>query len=78
MHASILPNKSLQLVIMILIVMGGMGFAIFTELSRYFMAKVKRWRRGSKAPLPRVTVHARMALLVTLLLLAGAWWAISP
>ena len=56
-------------VIMILIVLGGLGFLTLEELHL-------RWRERRGAP-PRLSLHSRLALAVTVLLLTGGWVAFS-
>lgn len=72
-HHSTVLNFSYQAVIMVLIVGGGLGFAVYHEAWKQL---VLRWRRarsyGPSRPLPvRWTVHWRLATGVTGLLLAG-------
>jgi potassium uptake TrkH family protein len=72
-HGSTVLNLSYQAVIIILIVGGGLGFAVYHEGWKQLLL---RWRRrracGPLRPLPlRWTVHWRLATGVTALLLAG-------
>ena len=52
-------------VVMTLIVLGGLGFLTIEELHL-------RWRRRSGAP-PRLSLHSRLVLAVTAILLLGGW-----
>lgn len=56
-------------VIMTLVVLGGLGFLTLEELHL-------RWRKRRDAP-PRLSLHSRLALVVTALLLIGGWLAFS-
>ena len=56
-------------IIMALIVVGGLGFLTLEELHL-------RWRRRRGSP-PRLSLHSRLALVVTALLLVGGWIAFS-
>lgn len=78
MHASVLDNRAVHSVIMVLIILGGFGFGLITEISRYSFAWLKRWRTGQRAMMPRLSVHCRLAATTTLFLLvfgalAYAW-----
>lgn len=55
--------------IMLLIVLGGLGFLTLEELHL-------RWRKRREAP-PRLSLHSRLALVVTGLLLVSGWIAFS-
>jgi trk system potassium uptake protein TrkH len=56
-------------VIMLLIVLGGLGFLTLEELHQ-------RWRKGRTA-LPALSLHSRLALAVTGILLLGGWLALG-
>lgn len=69
MHASVIDNRAVHSVIMALIILGGFGFGLITEISRYLSALLRRWRTGQRAMMPRLSVHCRLAASTTLLLL---------
>lgn len=84
MHASVKDNHAVHSVIMVLIVLGGFGFALFTELSRYITAQIRRKWTGEMRALPRLSVHCRLATVTTFFLLlfgmigfaisGNGWW----
>jgi Trk-type K+ transport system membrane component len=83
MHASVVNNHAVHSVIMALIILGGFGFGLITEISRYSFAWLKRWRTGQRAMMPRLSVHCRLAATTTILLLvfgalAYLWSGLSP
>jgi Trk-type K+ transport system membrane component len=69
MHPCVKENRSVHSILMILIVLGGFGFALLTELSRYSVAWCKRWLRGERKLMPRLSVHCRLATTMTFFLL---------
>lgn len=77
MHPFAKDNRAVHGVIMALIVLGGFGFALITELSRYSSAWLLRKIKNERMPLPRLTVHCRLAATTTLWLLGigavGFW-----
>lgn len=77
MHASLKNNYAVHTVVMVLIVLGGFGFALLTELSRYTTARLFRWIKKERKSLPRLSVHCRLAATTTLWLLGlgflGFW-----
>lgn len=79
MHASVKENYPVHSVVMALIVLGGFGFALLTELSRYSTAWIRRRMTKERKQLPRLTVHCRLAATTTLWLLTlgmlGYWWS---
>ncbi len=75
MDETVVENRPVQAVLMLLIVLGGFGFALFSELTRYVQVWVRRMNSGVHEPLPRLTVHCRLAGLTTLCLLLGGWLA---
>lgn len=84
MNASVIDNHGVHVVIMLLIIAGGFGFALFTELLRYFYARISNAWLKQRRMLPRLTVHCRLAALMTSILLVGGtlgfvisgntWW----
>lgn len=65
-------NEVWQIMIMLLIVVGGLGTLVIEDLSFWAVAKFKRWRL-KEGPHRRLRVHTRLVLLVTtLLILLGA------
>ena len=61
-----------QVVIMLLIVIGGLGTLVMEDLSFWSVAKFKRWRL-KEGPHRRLRVHTRLVLVVTaLLIIIGA------
>lgn len=79
MHASVKENYPVHTIVMVLIVLGGFGFALLTELSRYTTAWIRRKVTKERKPLPRLSVHCRLAATTTLWLLVlgmlGYWWS---
>ena len=77
MHASLKDNTAVHSVLMLLIVLGGFGFALLTELSRYTTAWIRLRMTKERRQLPRLSVHCRLASATTLWLLAlgmlGYW-----
>ena len=84
MNASVINNHGVHVVIMLLIIAGGFGFALFTELLRYFYARLSNVWIKQQRLLPRLSVHCRLAALMTIILLVGgtfgfvisgnSWW----
>lgn len=62
-------------VLMVLIVLGGLGFLTLEELSLWARSRA-RWRRRDRRVF-RVSLHSRVVLVMTALLLAGGWVAFS-
>ena len=62
-------NGVWQIMIMLLIVVGGLGTLVIEDLSFWAVAKFKRWRL-KEGPHRRLRVHTRLVLLVTSLLIA--------
>ncbi len=73
MHESLVENRPVQAVIMVLIILGGFGFALFSELTRYLIAVLRRIKCQQRIPLPRLTVHSRVAMVTTACLLFFGW-----
>ena len=71
MHPSLLHNRGVHTVVMILIVLGGFGFALFSEMGRYGRAWWHRHAKGQELMMPRLSVHCRLAFTSTVLLLVG-------
>lgn len=71
MHPSLLQNRGVHTVVMILIVLGGFGFALFSEIGRYGRAWWHRHVKGQELMMPRLSVHCRLAFTSTVLLLVG-------
>jgi len=82
MHASVKDNYAVHAVVMALIVLGGFGFALLTELSRYTTAWIRRKLTHELKPMPRLSVHCRLAATTTMWLLLlgmlGYWWSGLP
>jgi trk system potassium uptake protein TrkH len=84
MHASLLHNRGVHVVVMVLIILGGFGFALFSEITRYAKAWLRRKLTGQVVVMPRLSVHCRLAFTSTVLLLIGGtvaylasglgWW----
>ncbi len=66
--AAIHANKVWQVMIMLLIVIGGLGTLVVEDLSFWSVAKFKRWRL-KEGPHRRLRVHTRLVLTVTALLI---------
>ncbi len=65
-------NAIWQIVIMLLIVMGGLGALVNEDISLWTLAKIRR-KKGEDGPRPRLRVHTRLVLWVTAgLIVAGA------
>ena len=67
----------IQLVVMLLIILGGIGFLTMEELRL-------RWQAGRKKRIFRLSLHSRLVLIITALLILGGWiifafleWSIS-
>jgi len=66
-HSAFAAHPAATLTIAFLVVAGGLGFPVVTSVHR-----VLRWRlTGRRGPIRRLTVHARLVLYTTALLLAG-------
>jgi Trk-type K+ transport system membrane component len=83
MHPFIKDNRAVHSIVMVLIVLGGFGFALITELSRFTTAWLRRRYKKERKPLPRLSVHCRIAATTTLWLLSfgmlGYWLSgLSP
>jgi trk system potassium uptake protein TrkH len=66
-------DGSTQLVIMVLIVTGGIGFPVYHALLRRAMARVRSWVEREAPPLPRYDLSTRTVARTTAILLgAGA------
>ena len=63
-------NALWQIVIMVLIVIGGLGALVCEDLAQWTRAKVRR-RRRREGPNPRLRVHSRLVLVVTAGLIFG-------
>ncbi|MDX2110549.1 MAG: potassium transporter TrkG [Verrucomicrobiota bacterium] len=64
-------NVGLQCTIMLMIVLGGIGFPVLKELGLAIVKRfVKLFKRTVERP-PRISTHSRLAILTTLLLLFG-------
>lgn len=61
-------NKVWQIMIMLLIVLGGLGTLVVEDLSFWLVAKFKRWRLD-EGPHRRLRVHTRLVLMVTAILI---------
>ena len=61
-------NHVWQIMIMLLIVIGGLGTLVIEDLSFWAVAKFKRWRL-KEGPHRRLRVHTRLVLVVTALLI---------
>ncbi len=69
---AIRANWIWQIMIMLLIVVGGLGTLVIEDLSFWAVAKFKRWRL-KEGPHRRLRVHTRLVLVVTsLLIVLGA------
>ncbi len=69
---AIRANGVWQIMIMLLIVVGGLGTLVIEDLSFWAVAKFKRWRL-KEGPHRRLRVHTRLVLMVTsLLIVLGA------
>ncbi len=67
-----LGNGTWQVVIMLLVVIGGLGPLVNEDLSLWTVAGLKR-RLGRGGPTPRLRIHTRLVLAVTgILILGGA------
>ena len=65
-------NRIWQIMIMLLIVVGGLGALVNEDLTFWSIAKIKR-RISKEGPHPRLRVHTRLVLVVTaFLILSGA------
>ena len=65
-------NRTWQIVIMVLIVIGGLGTLVTEDVSLWAVAKFKRWR-SKEGPHKRLRVHTRLVLVVTaFLIFSGA------
>jgi Trk-type K+ transport system membrane component len=60
-------NRVWQIMIMLLIVIGGLGTLVVEDLSFWSVAKFKRWRL-KEGPHRRLRVHTRLVLVVTVFL----------
>lgn len=83
MHPFVKDNRAVHSIVMVLIVLGGFGFALLTELSRFTTAWLRRRYKKERKPLPRLSVHCRLAATTTLWLLSfgmlGYWLSgLSP
>ncbi len=66
-------NGGFQIVMMLLIVLGGLGFPVLKELGARSRLVVERYRGERSGPLPEMSVHSRLTLWTTgALLLFGA------
>ena len=84
MHETVLGNRPFQAVIMGLIVLGGLGFALTTEVLSFSWQNLRRKLSRTAHLRPRLSVHSRLALLMTVFLLVGGtlayrvagidWW----
>jgi len=63
-------NGVWQVVIMMLIIIGGIGSLAAEDLSSWVVAKVKR-RMGAEGGNPRLRVHTRLVLVITAVLICG-------
>lgn len=72
-HGSTVFNISFQLIIMILIIAGGLGFGVFHESwSQVHLAWRRKYPGRRRRPLPlRFSVHWRLAMGTTLILVLG-------
>lgn len=61
-------NRVWQIMIMLLIVLGGLGTLVVEDLSFWSVAKFKRWRL-QEGPHRRLRVHTRLVLVVTAVLI---------
>ncbi len=61
-------NRVWQIMIMVLIVLGGLGTLVIEDVSFWSVAKFKRWRL-KEGPHRRLRVHTRLVLVVTALLI---------
>lgn len=76
--AALVEDRAAQGIVMVLIVAGGLGFAVLADLPRYAWRTASRllrrafprWRWLQRPPVP-AKLHTRLALRVTLALLVG-------
>ncbi|MFY7818890.1 MAG: TrkH family potassium uptake protein [Akkermansiaceae bacterium] len=69
MHPCVKENRAVHSVLMILIVLGGFGFSLLTELSRFSSAWCRRLFFKERMLMPRLSVHCRLASTSTFFLL---------
>jgi potassium uptake TrkH family protein len=71
-ETSLAGNFPLQAILCVLIILGGLGAVVVSDLHAWTRARLRRFRdpAAGTAP-PRLKVHTRLALSVTGLLLAG-------
>ncbi len=62
----------LKMVIMLLIILGGLGFPILKELGVWLVMSVRRLWQGD-GPRPRFSPYTRLALTTTLFLILAGW-----
>ncbi|KAK3586182.1 hypothetical protein CHS0354_013132 [Potamilus streckersoni] len=62
-HPLFLQAPGIIVVLMVMIILGGLGFTVISECSQWFLSRTKR-RLG-------LSLHAKMVLIVTVLLIVG-------
>ena len=72
-HASVIAVPGMQAMVMVLIVLGGLGYGVFEETGRQALNRGRRLLLpAARRPLPRRwTVHWRLVVMTTTLLLVG-------
>lgn len=63
-------NTGVQVVIMLLIVTGGLGFPVLRTTATWIRERVEQIRQGSRRPVT-MPLHTRIALITTLVLILG-------